>query len=130
NRLRMRRVEDVEELGVEGAAQHLGREARAAHAQEDDVVVPVQRLLREADELRGLRPHPPRLVEPAEPPLLARRGPERRVARPDPANDLAVARAHAPTSSCFFDCTPSSSSAKESMNFWTPSSSRTRTTSS
>src|SRR5439155_27117322 len=110
--------------------QHLGRQARATHAEEDAVVEALGRLLREADELGDLPLHPSRLVEPAQPLLLARGGPERRVACPDPADDLGVAGAHALTSSLFFERTPSKSSSKESVNFCTPSCSRTRTTSS
>jgi len=34
----MRSVEDVEALAPERAAQHLGREARPAHSEQDDVV--------------------------------------------------------------------------------------------
>src|SRR5205085_12317416 len=120
-----RRVEDVERLRVEHAAQHLGSEARAAHAEEDAVVEALRGLLGEADELGGLPLHPSRLLEPAEPPLLARRGPERGVPRPDPADDLGVAGAHALTSSRLFERMPSMSSSNESANFWTPSSSST-----
>ena len=86
----MRRVEDVEALGAERAAHHLGRERRAAHAEHDDVVDRARRdhLVRELEHLVQLLQHPLRLVEPAEPLRLVGAGPDGRVARPDPLDDI------------------------------------------
>ena len=88
--LRVRRVEDVEERRVERPPQDLGREARAAHAEQDAVVELLERRLGELDELLRPRPHPRRLVEPAQPLVLAGVGPDGGVASPDPADELRV----------------------------------------
>jgi hypothetical protein len=75
-----------------GAAQHLGPEARAAHAEQDGVGDPgVADLGRERPQVVDLRGETLGDVEPAEPvgdlgrPL---RGPERSVAVPQPRHDL------------------------------------------
>src|SRR5581483_10314736 len=65
DRLRVRRVEHVERLLAERAPQHLGRERRAAHAEQDDVVDAVDDRVRELEEQVDVLAHPPRLVEPA-----------------------------------------------------------------
>src|SRR5439155_14433855 len=84
DRARMRRVEDVEALDAERAAEDLWREARAAHPEQDGVVeVPGKRLV-----LVEPLEHPARLVEPPEPLRLVVPGPDSRVARPDPVNEL------------------------------------------
>jgi hypothetical protein len=75
----VRRVEDVEVLGAE--PHHLRREARAAHAEQDDLVgVDAGG---ELHELVDPLPHARRLVEPAEPLRLVTPGPDRGVALPD-----------------------------------------------
>ena len=75
--------------------------------------------------------HPGGLVEPAEPLRLVCAGPDGRVARPDPVDELdSFQRAHAGASCSRFDSMPSSSSVNESMNFWTPSRSSVSLTSS
>src|SRR5207248_2586040 len=79
DRPRVRRVEDVEVRGVERAPQDLGREAGAAHPEQDDVVELLDDRVGELDELARLRTDARGLVEPAEPLLLAGRGPGGRV---------------------------------------------------
>ena len=79
DRLRMRRVEDVERLLPKRAREHLGRERRAAHAEQHDRVEAVDDRVGELQQQVDVLPHAPRLVEPAEPlPLV--RPPSRRVA--------------------------------------------------
>ena len=70
-----------------------------------------------------------RLVEPAEPLILVRAGPDGRVTRPDPF-DEPLPVAHAETSSPRLALIPSSSSVNESENFSTPSFSSVALTSS
>ena len=90
----MRRVEHVEAGRVERAPQHLGREARAAHPEQDDGVDPVGGdLLGERGELGHALAHAARLVEPAEPPRLVGAGPRRRVALPDPVDEVGALHA-------------------------------------
>src|SRR5206468_3523128 len=96
DRVRMRRVEDVEALDAEAAAEHLGREARAAHTEQDDVIEVAVETLQLVEPLE----HPPRLVEPAEPARLVASGPDRGVARPDAVDQLdGFQRAHCRNSS-------------------------------
>ena len=85
---RMRRVEDVEALTRERAAQDLGREARPAHSEQDDVVG-VGRGFGQLTQLAEPLPHPQRLVEPPEPLGLVLAGPDGRVALPDALDELA-----------------------------------------
>ena len=131
DRLRVRRVEDVEPVGAEREAHHLGRERRAAHAEHDDVVDRAGRddLVRELEHLVELLQHPLRLVEPAEPLRLVGAGPDGRVARPDPLDDVR-GDGHATASASRFSAIPCLSSANESMNFCTPSCSSVSVTSS
>ena len=126
DRLRMRRVEDVERLDVERPPQHLGRERRAAHTEQDAVVELLARRLRERVQLVDVASHARDDVEPAEPVILVRVGPERRVVAPDPLDN----GAHAGASSVRFALIPSSSSSNESLNFCTPSRSSVSVTSS
>ena len=121
--LRVRRVEDVEALRPEGPPQHLGREARAAHACQDDIGEAVLvHTTGERLELLDALLHAQGLVQPAEPPVLVGPGPERRVAVPDPLDELGSADLHQAATSSRLDCRmPSRSSAKESANFSTPS---------
>ena len=132
DRLRMGRVEHVEALYPERPPQHLGREARAAHSEQDDGVEPLLvDCVGERLELPGPLRHPARLVEPAQPLRLVGAAPDGRVALPDPVDQLCpVANAHAAASAPRFARTPSSSSANESANFCTPSSSSVSVTSS
>jgi hypothetical protein len=130
DRGRMRRVEHVEALDAEGPTEHLGREARAPHAEQDDRIEPlVGDGVGEGLELGDTLAHATRLVEPAEPLRLVGARPERRVALPDPVDQL-CAFVHAVASSPRFARTPSSSSSNESANFCTPSSSSVSVTSS
>ena len=126
-------VENLEALRAERAPQHLRGEARAAHPEEDDVRE-AGRLRGERDELGQTLLHAQRLVEPAEPLRLVATGPEGRVACPEALDQLgALDRRHAlrgSTSSPDLARMPSSSSAKESANFSTPSRSSVRVTSS
>ena len=94
DRRRVRRVEHVEALGAEGALEHLGREARAAHPEQDEGVDLARRadLLDEALQVAEPAAHPHRLVQPAEPLRLVIAGPERRVTLPDPRDELGRAR--------------------------------------
>ena len=127
----MRRVEDVEALDPERAADHLRREARAAHAEQDDRVdVVVGDGIGERLELGDSFAHAARLVEPAEPLRLVAAGPDGRVPFPDPVDQLSAIGRHAVASAPRFALTPSSSSANESANFCTPSSSSVSVTSS
>src|SRR5207248_5546411 len=104
---------------------------RAAHAEEDDRVdVVVCDGVGEGLELGDPFAHAARLVEPAEPLRLVGAGPDGRVPFPDPVDQLATVRVHAGASSPCFARTPSSSSANESANFCTPSSSSVSVTSS
>src|SRR5713101_7579348 len=115
----MRRVENLEALDPEGAADHLRREARTAHAEQDDrVEVVVRDGVGERLELDDPFAHAARLVEPAEPLRLVGAGPNGRVSLPDPVDQLATV-GHAGASSPCFARTPSSSSANESANFCT-----------
>src|SRR5205823_4482064 len=57
NRARVRRVEHVERLLSEGPTQDLGRKARAAHAEQHDVVELVARRVCELDQLREALAH-------------------------------------------------------------------------
>ena len=80
----MGRVEHVQTGDPERAANDLGAEARAAHAEEDDIVeVTIEPL-----ELLEALEHAPRLVEPAEPVRLVAPGPDGRVPGPDPVDQL------------------------------------------
>ena len=113
------------------AAHHLGRERRAAHAEHDHVVDRARRddLVRELEHLVQLLQHPLRLVEPAEPLRLVGAGPDGRVARPDPLDDVR-GDGHATASVSRFSAIPCLSSTNESMNFCTPSRSSVSVTSS
>jgi len=89
----MRRVEDVEALGAERPLQHLRREARAAHPEQDAGVEPVlPRALGELglEDVLALQ----RRVEPAEPAVLVCVRPDALVARPDPADEIRGRRTH------------------------------------
>src|SRR5207302_2536636 len=87
----MGRVEDVEAGDAEGPAQHLGREAGAAHPEQDDVL----EIAVEGLELRDPLEHAARLVEPTEPMCLVRPAPDRGIAGPDPVDELdCLERAH------------------------------------
>ncbi len=103
-----------------------GRERRAAHAEQDAVVELLGRGLREGVQLVDVDADARDDVEPAEPVILARVGPERSVVGPDPLDD----RRHAAASSARLARIPSSSSWNESANFCTPSASSVSTTSS
>ena len=110
---------------------HLGRERRAAHAEHDDVVDRARRddVVREREHVVELLQHALRLVEPAEPLRLVAAGPDGRVARPDPLDDVGR-DGHAAASASRFSAIPCFSSANESMNFCTPSRSSVSVTSS
>ena len=125
----MRRVEDVEPVDVEAAAQHLGGERRAAHPAEDDGVDLVVERLGDAADVLELLLDVQRLVEPAEPVRFVASGPDRGVPFPDPLDQALAVHSYAATLSRFAR-TPSSSSANESENFCTPSFSSVATTSS
>ena len=107
---------------LEAASEDLRREARSAHPEQDVVLVL-------ADRGGGQVELPERLVQPTEPLILVRAGPDGGVARPDPL-DEPLPVAHAETSSPRLELIPSSSSANESENFSTPSFSSTALTSS
>ena len=84
---RVRRVEDVEALDAERPLQHLRRQARAAHPEQDAGLEPVlARLLGELglEDVLALQ----RRVEPPEPAVLVRVRPDALVARPDPAHEI------------------------------------------
>src|SRR5581483_10569905 len=151
DRLRVRRVEDVERLLAKRAPQHLRRERRAAHAEEHDRVDPVDDRVRELQQQVDVLAHAPRLVEPAEPSRLVCARPERRVARPDapygfcsgaakagtcasgrlrPAYAPGVPAHHAAASEPRLARIESTISSNESANFRTPSASSVATTSS
>src|SRR5205823_285397 len=91
DRRRMRRVENLERARLERLREHVRREARAAHAEEDECVDHPGRghVLDEAQEV----------LEPAEPLRLVAAGPERRVAGPDPLDQLCGGNRAHPTSS-------------------------------
>jgi hypothetical protein len=129
DRRRVGRVEDVEVLGLEQAPHHFGGETRSAHPEQDDVLdLDAGGVLH---QLVDTLAHPRRLVQPAEPLRLVGARPDRRIAFPDPLDQLGRSeRAQAETSWPRFARMPSTSSSNESMNFWTPSSSSTRVTSS
>ena len=98
DRSRVGRVEHLEELAPERAPEHLRREARPAHAEEDDRVEAAGRsgdeLLQLADPLEDAQ----RLVQPAEPAVLVTTGPQRRVASPEALDKLrGVERSQRPT---------------------------------
>ena len=122
DRCRMRRVEDVEVGRVEAAPEDLRRQARAAHSEQDVVLVLADRRGREVELTEGL-------VQPAKPLILVRAGPDGGVARPDPLDELLPLR-HAETSSPRLDSIPSINSVNESLNFSTPSRSSVALTSS
>ena len=84
--------------------------------------------VRELQKQVDVLAHAPRLVEPAEPLRLVGAGPERRIARPDPLDDLRVR--HAAASAPRFARTSSMIWSNESANFCTPSASIVSTTSS
>ena len=67
-------------LRVEGALDHLGREARTAHPEQDEGVDDPGRgqILDELEQVADAAAHAHRLVEPAEPLRLVVAGPERR----------------------------------------------------
>jgi hypothetical protein len=88
NRGGMGRVEDLETLARERAAENLRRQARPAHAEEHDRVEAPDGAGGELLELADALPHPERLVEPAEPAVLVAPGPERGVAGPEALNQL------------------------------------------
>src|SRR5207253_7484299 len=129
DRLRVRRVENVEAGGAKRLPEDLGREARAAHPEEDERGELRARRLSELAQLRRPLAHPPRLVEPAEPARLVAPGPDGRVTLPDPLEQLGGLD-QAATTCPSFSRMPSSSSSKESANFCTPSSSSVAVTSS
>ena len=129
DRLRVRRVEDVEPVDREAAPQHLRGERRAAHPAQDDVVHLLLEVFCQADDAAEPLLDVERLVEPAEPVRLVAAGPRRRVALPDALDQTFAVHRYAVTAS-HFARTPSSSSVKESENFATPSCSSVATTSS
>ena len=88
DRRRVRGVENVEAVGAGGLPQHLGSEARPAHPQEHGGVERAAHVLGEGLDLGQQLQHALRLVEPAEPAVLVRPRPERRVPRPDPLDEL------------------------------------------
>ena len=129
DRPRMSRVEHVERLRPERLLEHLGRERRAAHPEQHDRVDLADQRVGELEQQVDVLAHPPGLVEPAEPLRLRPRPVQtRRVARPDPLDDLgsrsrgARALRLAPMLSTI--------SSNESMNFCTPSASSVAVTSS
>ena len=90
----MRRVEHAHALAAEGTAQHFRCERGAAHPEQDDVVhLPLHRV-REREQEGDVVTAPRGLVQPAEPPRLVLRGPDRRIARPDPLDELAALGGH------------------------------------
>jgi hypothetical protein len=128
---RVRRVEHVQALHAERALEHLRRQRRAAHAEQHAGLELPPRLVCEHAQLADSLLHALRLVEPAEPPLLAGVGPDRRVARPDALDELLVGRDdhQAGASAPRFAWMPSLSCSSESANFCTPSSSSVLVTS-
>src|SRR6266508_372828 len=82
------RVENVEALPAEGALQDLRGQRGAAHPEQDERLVRRARLLRERNDLADPFLHALRLVEPAQPFVLVRAGPDRRVPRPDALDQL------------------------------------------
>src|SRR5581483_1177196 len=133
DRARMRRVEDVEALDAERPAKHLRGETRPAHAEQDDRVdVLVGERVGEALELTDPLCHEARLVEPTEPLRLVPSRPDGRIALPDSVDELLASRYdhYAIVSDRCLEPTPASSSANESANFCTPSSSSVSVTSS
>ncbi len=130
---RVRGVEHVQPLAAEGAAEHLGRKRRPAHPEQHHLVEPPVDVVGQREEEVQVLAAPRRLVEPAEPARLVFRRPDRRVARPDPLDELATVRGHvarAAATAPRFARIPSSSASNESANRRTPSSSSTSTTSS
>src|SRR4029079_12328243 len=106
DRLGVGRVEDVERLDVERPPQHLWRERGTAHAEQDTVVALLGRRLGKRVQLVDVCADGGNDVEPAQPAILARIGPERRVVGPDPLDD----RRHAAASSARLEAIPSRSS--------------------
>src|SRR4030095_6928592 len=85
-------------------------------------------LVGELQNIVQLLQHAARLVEPAEPLRLVGAGPEGRVARPDPLNEIRR-DGHAAASTARFSAIPCLSSTNESVNFCTPSRSSVSVTS-
>jgi hypothetical protein len=88
----MRRVQDVEALRAERPLQHLRRQRRPAHPEQHERVEARARHVGEDAQLGSTLLHPLRLVEPAQPYLLARVRPDGSVARPDALDELLVRR--------------------------------------
>src|SRR5262245_50723991 len=87
----MRRVEHVQLRRREGAPNDLWRKPRAAHSEQDDVLEVLWQRLQLVDPLE----HPRGLVEPPEPVALVGPGPDGRIVRPDPVDELdRLERAH------------------------------------
>ena len=84
----VRGVEHVQLLCAERALQHLGGQRGTAHAEEDERVEPAAGSSGELDDLARALPHSLWLVEPAEPLVLVRAGPDRAVSLPDPLDQL------------------------------------------
>ncbi len=84
----MRRVENVEALHLERLPDHLRREARPSHPEQDGRVERRSALVGERQHVRQSLAHALGLVEPAEPPILVRPSPEGGVSRPDPLDEL------------------------------------------
>src|SRR4051794_16184982 len=84
----MRRIQDLQVVALERTAKNLEREARPAHAEEDDRVELTHGAGRELFELGHALAHPEWLVEPAEPAVLVPPGPERGVASPEALDQL------------------------------------------
>src|SRR5512133_3919610 len=80
NRSRVSRVEHVQPVRPERAADDLRRQARAAHPEQDDLVEVTWKSFQLVDPLEHARG----LVEPAEPLGLVGAGPDGRIAGPDP----------------------------------------------
>ena len=120
---RMRRVEDVERLDAERAPEHLRREARAAHPEQDESSKRSIAASREGLDSTDVRI---RSGSSSQPSHFASSCPSRRSGRaPRSArtrSSMSITR-YAETSSPRFFATPSSSSLNESANFCTPSSS-------
>ncbi len=81
----------------EALLEHDRRQARAAHAEQDEGVDHTGRadLVREPLKVADPLAHPLRLVEPAEPLLLTRPGPHGGIAGPDPLDQLLGRDLHA-----------------------------------
>jgi hypothetical protein len=122
----MRRIENVERLLAERPPDHLGRERRAAHPEQHDCIDLIRDGVRELHEQVDVLAHAPWLIEPAEPLRLVGARPQRRVAPPDPLDDLGVR--HAAASAPRFARTSSMIWSNESANFCTPSASIVSTT--